>query len=64
MDSISIETPAEARWVKELIDKEDLHYIWTGGRKCNFRGINIFVRKIKLRVSPNQDVTVKTSSPR
>ena len=38
MDSISIETKAEKNWVKSLIKKEDLHYIWTGGRKCNFKG--------------------------
>merc|ERR1712045_123515 len=38
MDSITIDTPTEARWVKNLIDDEDLHYIWTGGRKCNFKG--------------------------
>ena len=44
MDSISIETPAEARWVKNLIKEEDLHYIWTGGRKCNFKGNNIASR--------------------
>ena len=24
--------------MKNLIDDEDLHYIWTGGRKCNFKG--------------------------
>ena len=39
MDSITIETKAEKNWVKGLIKKEDLHYIWTGGRKCNFKGI-------------------------
>jgi len=38
MDSISIESPAEKEWVHDLIRKEDLHYIWTGGRKCNFKG--------------------------
>ena len=54
MDSISIESPAEARWVKDLIDKEDLHYIWTGGRKCNFKGINIFVWNIKLECPPTR----------
>ena len=26
--------------MKNLIDDEDLHYIWTGGRKCNFKGDN------------------------
>eukprot|EP00091_Calanus_sinicus_P002909 TRINITY_DN13039_c0_g1_i1.p1 TRINITY_DN13039_c0_g1~~TRINITY_DN13039_c0_g1_i1.p1 ORF type:complete len:171 (-),score=56.33 TRINITY_DN13039_c0_g1_i1:278-790(-) len=38
MDSISIETKEESDWVTDLIRKEDLHYIWTGGRKCNFKG--------------------------
>ena len=37
---------AEARWVKNLIDDEDLHYIWTGGRKCNFKGDNSFCSTI------------------
>ena len=34
MDSISIETKAENDWVKRIIRKDDIHYIWTGGRKC------------------------------
>merc|ERR1712025_1367116 len=38
MDSISINSRAEANWVKQLQDKQNLHYIWTGGRKCNFKG--------------------------
>ena len=38
MDSISIDSVAEKNWVHDLIRKEDLHYIWTGGRKCNFKG--------------------------
>merc|ERR1712032_144494 len=38
MDSIAINSPAESKWVKNLIRSEELHYIWTGGRKCNFKG--------------------------
>ena len=34
MDSISIETKNENDWVKNIIRKDDIHYIWTGGRKC------------------------------
>ena len=48
MDSISIETKAEKNWVKSLIKKEDLHYIWTGGRKCNFKG-NFNFSMVKLQ---------------
>merc|ERR1712025_1341433 len=36
MDSISINSRAEANWVKQLLDKQDLHYIWTGGKKCRY----------------------------
>ena len=38
MDSITIESKQEKDWVKNLIRKENLHYTWTGGRKCNFKG--------------------------
>jgi len=38
MDSISITSRAENKWVENLLESEDLHYTWTGGRKCNFRG--------------------------
>ena len=34
MDSISIETKNENDWVKNIIRNDDIHYIWTGGRKC------------------------------
>ena len=37
MDSISIETRAENDWVKRVLREEEVPYIWTGGRKCNFR---------------------------
>merc|ERR1719350_611203 len=38
MDSIAINSVAESKWVKNLIRSEDIPYIWTGGRKCNFKG--------------------------
>ena len=74
MDSISIETKAEKNWVKSLIKKEDLHYIWTGGRKCNFKGklpqpfstlrCNIFCFKaVTARTSSRLLRTVGTGLP-
>jgi len=38
MDSVTIDSKAESRWINGLIDKDEVHYIWTGGRKCNFAG--------------------------
>jgi len=38
MDSISIDTRAENEWVSNVLRKENINYIWTGGRKCNFQG--------------------------
>merc|ERR1712129_451069 len=38
MDAISIQSVAEYNTVKEQLRKNRLRYIWTGGRKCNFRG--------------------------
>merc|ERR1719500_193471 len=38
MDSISITSLEENAWVADIIRKEDIPYIWTGGRKCNFSG--------------------------
>jgi len=38
MDSISIESKQENDWVTGVLRKEDIPYIWTGGRKCNFKG--------------------------
>ena len=43
MDSISIETRAENDWVKRVLREQEVAYIWTGGRKCNFRDLDIFV---------------------
>jgi len=38
MDSISIGSRAESDWVNNVIQRGDVPYIWTGGRKCNFKG--------------------------
>ncbi|XP_023329620.1 uncharacterized protein LOC111702233 isoform X2 [Eurytemora carolleeae] len=38
MDSISIDSRPESDWVNTLLQREDIPYIWTGGRKCNFAG--------------------------
>lgn len=38
MDSITFDSPREYKFFKGLIKKDDIPYIWTGGRKCNFRG--------------------------
>ena len=38
MDSISITTEQENEWVTGVIRTNDIPYIWTGGRKCNFDG--------------------------
>merc|ERR1711892_1319924 len=38
MDSISITTKEENEWVTGVLRKDDIRYIWTGGRKCNFKG--------------------------
>jgi len=38
MDSISIDSKAESDWVNSIIGRNDIPYIWTGGRKCNFKG--------------------------
>merc|ERR1739844_727759 len=38
MDLVSIETPSENDLIEELISGDDLAYIWTSGRLCNFKG--------------------------
>jgi len=38
MDLVSIETPSENDLIEELIGGDDLAYIWTSGRLCNFKG--------------------------
>jgi len=38
MDLVSLETPTEDEMIKDFLVKEDLPYIWTSGRLCNFKG--------------------------
>lgn len=38
MDSVAIEGKPESNWINKIIKQNNLHYIWTGGRKCNFAG--------------------------
>lgn len=38
MDLVSLETPTEDMLIRRLIQKQDLAYIWTSGRLCNFKG--------------------------
>lgn len=38
MDLVSLETPTEDELIRDLIQDDDLAYIWTSGRLCNFKG--------------------------
>jgi len=38
MDLVSLETPQEDELIRDIIRKDDLAYIWTSGRLCNFKG--------------------------
>ncbi|XP_045472260.1 uncharacterized protein LOC123679000 [Harmonia axyridis] len=38
MDLISLETSAENEWIKQRIVSENVKYIWTSGRLCDFKG--------------------------
>ncbi|XP_060517069.1 uncharacterized protein LOC132696327 [Cylas formicarius] len=38
MDLVSLETSAENEWVKKRIVDDQVKYIWTSGRKCDFAG--------------------------
>ena len=38
MDLVSLETPTENELIEEFLVKNDLPYIWTSGRLCNFKG--------------------------
>ncbi|XP_044726674.1 uncharacterized protein LOC123290518 [Chrysoperla carnea] len=40
MDLISLETRVENEWIKERIKQENVKYIWTSGRLCDFEGCN------------------------
>ncbi len=41
MDLVSVETPSENDMVEQFILGEDLPYIWTSGRLCNFHGCEL-----------------------
>merc|ERR1712080_396979 len=38
MDLVSLETPTENELIEDFLVKNDLPYIWTSGRLCNFKG--------------------------
>jgi len=38
MDLVSLETPTENELIEEFLTKNDLPYIWSSGRLCNFKG--------------------------
>ncbi|XP_040565861.1 uncharacterized protein slf isoform X1 [Lepeophtheirus salmonis] len=38
MDLISLESPTEHDLISDFIVEKELPYIWTSGRKCNFKG--------------------------
>ena len=38
MDAVSLETPQENELIKSRIAQGNVRYIWTSGRKCNFKG--------------------------
>ncbi|KAF5270465.1 hypothetical protein FQA39_LY08343 [Lamprigera yunnana] len=38
MDSISLETSPENEWIKQKLVNENVKYIWTSGRLCDFKG--------------------------
>lgn len=41
MDAVSIETQEENNLIFKLIQENDVPYIWTSGRLCDFNGKNI-----------------------
>jgi len=38
MDLVSLETPSEHELIEKFIKDNDLPYVWTSGRLCNFKG--------------------------
>jgi len=38
METVSLETSIENEWIKERLVKDKVKYIWTSGRKCDFKG--------------------------
>ncbi|XP_030751214.1 uncharacterized protein LOC115878763 [Sitophilus oryzae] len=40
METVSLETSVENEWIKERLVRDNVKYIWTSGRKCDFPGCN------------------------
>ncbi|KAL1513519.1 hypothetical protein ABEB36_002921 [Hypothenemus hampei] len=38
METVSLETSLENEWIKDKLVQEKVKYIWTSGRKCDFKG--------------------------
>merc|ERR1719443_377463 len=38
MDLVSLETPSEHELIEKFIKDNDLPYVWSSGRLCNFKG--------------------------
>ncbi|CAG9769039.1 unnamed protein product [Ceutorhynchus assimilis] len=38
METVSIETSVKNDWIKERLVRDNVKYIWTSGRKCDFKG--------------------------
>ena len=38
MDLVSLETPSENEMIEKFIRDNDLPYVWSSGRLCNFKG--------------------------
>lgn len=38
MDLVSLETSLENEWIKQRVVNENVKYIWTSGRLCDFKG--------------------------
>lgn len=41
MDTVSLETNPENDFIKAEMEKANVRYIWTSGRKCNFAGCDL-----------------------
>ena len=37
MDLVSLETPTENELIEDFLTENDLPYIWSSGRLCNFK---------------------------
>ena len=38
MDSVTVRTVQERKWLEDVLRFDNVDFIWTGGRKCNFPG--------------------------